>query len=76
MDRVIRQVSEWVGTRSSSWSAINCHHSFTESELHYGKRVRVSLKGAIQADAVGRGSSPGRWARPRTWWRGSANRCR
>ena len=39
MDRVIRQVSEWVGTPVVELERINCHHNFTESEQHYGKRV-------------------------------------
>ncbi len=49
MDRVIRQVSEWVGAPVEEQERINCHHNFTESEEHFGKRVWVSRKGAIQA---------------------------
>ena len=59
MDRVIRQVSEWVGTPVVEPERINCHHNFTESEMHYGKRVWVSRKGAIQADAGRPGLIPG-----------------
>ncbi|KQO97683.1 RtcB family protein [Leifsonia sp. Leaf264] len=59
MDRVIRQVSEWVGTSVVELERINCHHNFTESEMHYGKRVWVSRKGAIQADAGRPGLIPG-----------------
>jgi len=59
MDRVARQVSEFVGTPVDEQERINCHHNFTESEKHYGKRVWVSRKGAIQADAGRPGLIPG-----------------
>ncbi|MCD2441425.1 RtcB family protein [Agromyces sp. SYSU K20354] len=59
MDRVIRQVSEWVGTPVEERERINCHHNFTESEVHFGKRVWVSRKGAIQADVSRLGLIPG-----------------
>ncbi|MFF2271757.1 RtcB family protein [Agromyces sp. NPDC058136] len=59
MDRVIRQVSEWVGTPVEERQRINCHHNFTESEEHFGKRVWVSRKGAIQADVGRLGLIPG-----------------
>lgn len=59
MDRVIRQVSEWVSAPVEERERINCHHNFTESEEHFGKRVWVSRKGAIQADAGRPGLIPG-----------------
>lgn len=59
MDRVVRQVSEFVGTPVDEQERINCHHNFTESERHYGKQVWVSRKGAIQADAGRPGLIPG-----------------
>ncbi|MFB6611025.1 RtcB family protein [Agromyces sp. NPDC056379] len=59
MDRVIRQVSEWVGEPVEERARINCHHNFTESEEHFGKRVWVSRKGAIQADVGRLGLVPG-----------------
>ncbi|WP_347124892.1 RtcB family protein [Microbacterium sp. SY138] len=59
MDRVIRQVSELLGTPVDEQERINCHHNFTESEKHYGKQVWVSRKGAIQADAGRPGLIPG-----------------
>lgn len=59
MDRVIRQVSEWVGAPAEERERINCHHNFTESEEHFGKRVWVSRKGAIQADVGRPGLIPG-----------------
>lgn len=59
MDRVIRQVSVWVGAPVEERERINCHHNFTESEEHFGKRVWVSRKAAIQADAGRPGLIPG-----------------
>lgn len=59
MDRVIRQVSEWVGTPVREQERINCHHNFTESEKHFGKQVWVSRKGAIKAGEGDWGLIPG-----------------
>ncbi|MCM3657960.1 RtcB family protein [Agromyces mediolanus] len=59
MDRVIRQLSEWTGVPVEEQERINCHHNFTESEEHFGKRVWVSRKGAIQADVGRPGLIPG-----------------
>ncbi|MFJ6533983.1 RtcB family protein [Microbacterium sp. NPDC091662] len=59
MDRVVRQVSEFLGTRVDEQERINCHHNFTESEKHYEKQVWVSRKGAIQADIGRPGLIPG-----------------
>ncbi|MGO1320333.1 MAG: RtcB family protein [Galactobacter sp.] len=59
MDRVIRQVSAWVGTPVVEQERINCHHNFTEQEHHFGKTVWVSRKGAIKADVGDRGLIPG-----------------
>ncbi len=59
MDRVMRQVSEFLGTAVDEQERINCHHNFTESEKHYGTQVWVSRKGAIQADAGRPGLIPG-----------------
>ncbi|OSP09345.1 MULTISPECIES: RtcB family protein [Microbacterium] len=59
MDRVIRQLSDFLGAPVEEEERINCHHNFTESEMHFGKRVWVSRKGAIQADAGRPGLIPG-----------------
>lgn len=59
MDRVVRQVSEFLGDDVEEQERINCHHNFTESEKHFGKQVWVSRKGAIQADAGRPGLIPG-----------------
>ena len=59
MDRVMRQMSEWIGTPVVEEERINCHHNFTESEVHFGKRVWLSRKGAIKADSGRPGIIPG-----------------
>jgi len=59
MDRVVRQVSDFLGAPVDEQERINCHHNFTESEKHFGKQVWVSRKGAIQADAGRPGLIPG-----------------
>jgi tRNA-splicing ligase RtcB len=51
MDRVARQVSETMGQPVVEEARINCHHNFTQSETHFDKKVWVSRKGAIEADA-------------------------
>ena len=59
MDRVARQLGEVLGETVAEQERINCHHNFTESEMHFGKRVWVSRKGAILADAGRPGLIPG-----------------
>ncbi|MCY1160157.1 MAG: RtcB family protein [Citricoccus sp.] len=59
MDRVLRQVSDWMRTPVQERERINCHHNFTESEHHFGRQVWVSRKGAIRATAGEPGLIPG-----------------
>ncbi|SDZ27610.1 RtcB family protein [Herbiconiux ginsengi] len=59
MDRVVRQVSEWMGAPVDEIERINCHHNFTEKERHFGKDVWVSRKGAIIATDGAPGLIPG-----------------
>ncbi|GAA1086713.1 RtcB family protein [Tsukamurella spumae] len=59
MDRVIRQLGEWVGTPVVEAERINCHHNFTKREEHFGKEVWVSRKGAIEATEGKLGLIPG-----------------
>ena len=59
MDRVVRQVSEWVGEPVQRLEEINCHHNYTEVEEHFGERVWLSRKGAINAEAGRPGLIPG-----------------
>ncbi|MFL0411110.1 RtcB family protein [Microbacterium paludicola] len=59
MDRVARQLGEFVGEQVIEHERINCHHNFTEKEKHFGKEVWVSRKGAIKADLGRPGLIPG-----------------
>lgn len=59
MDRVVRQLSEWLGEAVVEQERINCHHNFTTQERHFGKTVWLSRKGAISARAGELGLIPG-----------------
>ena len=59
MDRVIRQLSEWMGKPVAELDRINCHHNFTQKERHFGKEVWLSRKGAISARSGELGLIPG-----------------
>ncbi|CAN5523303.1 RtcB family protein [soil metagenome] len=59
MDRVIRQVNEWMGISVVEQERINCHHNFTQKETHFGKSVWLSRKGAISARKGQLGLIPG-----------------
>jgi tRNA-splicing ligase RtcB len=59
MDRVVRQVSVWAGEDVQRLEEINCHHNYTEVEEHFGERVWLSRKGAINAEAGRPGLIPG-----------------
>jgi tRNA-splicing ligase RtcB len=54
MDRVMMVLSEAMygtpdRTRELEVQRINCHHNFTQVEEHFGERVWVTRKGAIEA---------------------------
>lgn len=54
MDRVMMVLSEAIygtpdRTRELEVQRINCHHNFTQVEEHFGDRVWVTRKGAIEA---------------------------
>jgi tRNA-splicing ligase RtcB len=59
MDRVIRQLGEFLGTRVVESERVNCHHNFTQQEKHWGKQVWVSRKGAIEPREGQLGLIPG-----------------
>ena len=59
MDRVVACVAAWTGAPVLEQERINCHHNFTEQELHFGKTVWVSRKGAIEAREGQPGLIPG-----------------
>ena len=59
MDRVVRQVGEFVGEPVDEQELVNCHHNYTEHEKHFGRKVWVSRKGAINAEPGRAGLIPG-----------------
>jgi tRNA-splicing ligase RtcB (3'-phosphate/5'-hydroxy nucleic acid ligase) len=59
MDRVVRQVGEFVGEPVEVQETVNCHHNYTEQETHFGRKVWVSRKGAINAEQGRAGLVPG-----------------
>ncbi|KRF27489.1 RtcB family protein [Phycicoccus sp. Soil802] len=59
MDRVLRQLGEFLGTSVVEHERVNCHHNFTQQEHHWGKQLWVSRKGAIEAKTGQLGLIPG-----------------
>jgi tRNA-splicing ligase RtcB len=59
MDRVVDQVSRFLGVPVEPAEVINCHHNYSERETHYGRDVWLSRKGAISAREGQWGLIPG-----------------
>ncbi|HEY2193330.1 MAG TPA: RtcB family protein, partial [Actinomycetospora sp.] len=59
MDRVARQLGEFLGEEVDEQERVNCHHNYTEQETHWGREVWVSRKGAINAEQGRPGLVPG-----------------
>ena len=59
MARVAWCFERWVGGPIVEDERINCHHNYTEQETHFGKKVWLSRKGAIDASAGKLGLIPG-----------------
>lgn len=59
MDRVVRQLAEWMREPVVELKRVNCHHNFTQLEHHFGKDVWLSRKGAISARLGELGLVPG-----------------
>jgi RNA-splicing ligase RtcB len=58
MDNALREVLKSIGTGRET-SRINCHHNFTEREVHDGRELWITRKGAIRARTGDRGVIPG-----------------
>ncbi|HEX2043582.1 MAG TPA: RtcB family protein [Acidimicrobiales bacterium] len=58
MDQAMRQVLAFVGTGRET-RRINCHHNYAEREVHDGRELWVTRKGAIRADTGDLGVIPG-----------------
>jgi tRNA-splicing ligase RtcB len=59
MDRVVKCVADWIGEPVSRQETINCHHNYTVQERHFGEKVWLSRKGAIDASVGTAGLIPG-----------------
>lgn len=62
MDNVLLAFTEFLGflpSLSIEQDRINCHHNFTEREVHNGETVWLTRKGAVKADKGDRGIIPG-----------------
>lgn len=59
MARVAHCFEEWAGGPIVESERINCHHNYTEQETHFGKKVWLSRKGAIDASEGKLGLIPG-----------------
>src|SRR4051812_38532462 len=58
MDRAMVEVLRFIGTGAET-RRINCHHNFTQLEVHQGRELWVTRKGAIRADVGDFGVIPG-----------------
>ena len=64
MDRVLKELSYAFYGEDGHQSEIeieriNCHHNFTQQEKHFGKRVWITRKGAIEMKRDQKGIIPG-----------------
>lgn len=64
MDRVMAQVARHVRGDAElapeiEVERINCHHNFTQKEVHFGEEVWITRKGAIQMKGGQKGVIPG-----------------
>jgi RNA-splicing ligase RtcB len=58
IDNALREVFAFLGFGDET-SRINCHHNFTQREVHNGQTMWITRKGAIKADTGTLGVIPG-----------------
>ena len=58
MDNAMREVFAFLGFGRET-QRINCHHNFTQREMHDGRELWITRKGAIKADTGDLGVIPG-----------------
>jgi tRNA-splicing ligase RtcB len=58
MDNAMREVFVFFGFGEET-QRINCHHNFTQHEIHAGRELWITRKGAIKADVGDLGVIPG-----------------
>ncbi|MBO1752925.1 RtcB family protein [Actinotalea sp. BY-33] len=59
MDRVVDAAASFMGEDVERREEISCHHNYTEQERHFGEKVWLSRKGAIDAHEGVMGLIPG-----------------
>jgi tRNA-splicing ligase RtcB len=59
MDRMVRCLARFTRQEITEYERINCHHNFTQEEEHFGERLWISRKGAIEARPGQAGLIPG-----------------
>ncbi|GAB2605467.1 RNA-splicing ligase RtcB [Paractinoplanes abujensis] len=59
MDRVVDCFAQFVDSEVRELERVQCHHNYTEQETHFGKKVWLSRKGAINAEKGRPGLIPG-----------------
>jgi len=59
VDQVVRCLEGWIGDDVSREEIVASHHNYTEQEDHYGRKVWLTRKGAINAELGKRGLIPG-----------------
>jgi tRNA-splicing ligase RtcB (3'-phosphate/5'-hydroxy nucleic acid ligase) len=59
MDRCVEALARHLGTAVQRVEEIGCHHNYTTREMHFGREVWLSRKGAIHAAEGVRGLIPG-----------------
>jgi RNA-splicing ligase RtcB len=58
MDTAMAEVLDFIGSGHET-RRVNCHHNFTQRELHGGQELWITRKGAIKADSGDLGVIPG-----------------
>jgi RNA-splicing ligase RtcB len=58
MDNALREVFQFIGTGRET-RRVNCHHNFSQREVHGGRELWITRKGAIKADIGDLGVIPG-----------------
>jgi tRNA-splicing ligase RtcB len=74
MHRVLLCLDAWTGMPVTGLEAVQCHHNYTEQETHFGKKVWLSRKGAIDASDGTPGLIPGSMGTASYVVRGKGNR--
>lgn len=59
VDRVVSCLWEFMDEPIRTEELITCHHNYTEQEEHYGQKLWITRKGAINAEKGRRGLIPG-----------------